>query len=156
MDCSPPSSSVHRILNARILESVAIHFSRESSDTGIQPTSPALADGFFTTSTTCEAQRIVLTLGKCGIVLSACAHKPRKDTGKKRSRKDHFTLFSKKETQKSGFEDFTVDLRLNRCSIFNSDCMCSKVKYSLLKGSLMEKDILIKNSFHFQEIRLSN
>ena len=34
--------------------------------------------------------------------------------------------------------------------------MCSKVKYSLLKDSLMEKDILIKNSFHFQEIRLNN
>ena len=151
MNCSPPSFSVHGILQARILEWVAIHFSRESSDPGIQPISPALADGFFTTSTTCEARRIVLALGKWGIVLSACAHKPRKDTGKKRS-----LLYSKKETQRSGFEDFTVDLRLNRYSIFNSDRMCSKVKYSLLKGSLMEKDILIKNSFHFQEIRLNN
>ena len=83
MNCSPPSFSVHGILQARILEWVAIHFSSESSDPGIQPLSPALADGFFTTSTTCEAQRIVLALGKCGIVLSACACKPRKDTGRK-------------------------------------------------------------------------
>ena len=156
MDCSPPSFSVPGILQARILEWVAIHFSRESSDPGMQPISPALADGFFTSSTTCEAQRIVLTLGKCEIVLSVCAHKPRKDTEKKRSRKDNFTLYSKRVTQRSGFEDFTVDLRLNRYSIFNSDRMFSKVKYGLLKGSLMEKDILIKNSFHFQEIRLNN
>ena len=31
MDCSPPSSSVHGVLQARILEWVAIPFSRESS-----------------------------------------------------------------------------------------------------------------------------
>ena len=31
MDCSPPVSSVHEILQARILESVAIPFSRGSS-----------------------------------------------------------------------------------------------------------------------------
>ena len=32
MDCSPPGSSVHGILQARILEWVAISFSRESSE----------------------------------------------------------------------------------------------------------------------------
>ena len=31
MNCSPPGSSVHRILQARILEWVVISFSRESS-----------------------------------------------------------------------------------------------------------------------------
>ena len=31
MDCSPPGSSVHEILQARILECVAISFSRASS-----------------------------------------------------------------------------------------------------------------------------
>ena len=31
MDCSPPGSSVHRILQARILEWVALPFSRGSS-----------------------------------------------------------------------------------------------------------------------------
>ena len=38
MNCSPPVSSVHKILQARILEWVAIYFSRVSS----QPWSPAL------------------------------------------------------------------------------------------------------------------
>ena len=38
VDCSPPGSSIHGILQARILEWVAISFSRGSS----QPRSPAL------------------------------------------------------------------------------------------------------------------
>ena len=57
MDCGPPGSSVHGILQARILEWVDIYFSRGSSH-GIKPMSPmspALAGGFFTTSTTWEA-----------------------------------------------------------------------------------------------------
>ena len=41
MDCSPPNSSVYRILQARILEWVAISFSRGSSCPGIEPGSPA-------------------------------------------------------------------------------------------------------------------
>ena len=49
MDCSPPGSSVHEILQARILERVAISFSRDSSDPGMEPKSPALAGGCFTT-----------------------------------------------------------------------------------------------------------
>ena len=42
MDCSPPGSSVHGILQTGILEWVAIAFSRGSSDPGIEPRSPAL------------------------------------------------------------------------------------------------------------------
>ena len=42
MDCSLPGSSVHEILQARILEWVAISYSRGSSDPGIKPRSPAL------------------------------------------------------------------------------------------------------------------
>ena len=38
MDCSPPGCSVHGILQARILEWVAISFSRGSSHPGIEPT----------------------------------------------------------------------------------------------------------------------
>ena len=49
MDCSPPDSTVHGILEARILEWVAISCSRGSSDPGTEPRSPALAGGFFTT-----------------------------------------------------------------------------------------------------------
>ena len=51
MDCSPPCSSVHGILQARILQWVAISFSRDCPDPGIEPTSSALAGGFFTTAT---------------------------------------------------------------------------------------------------------
>ena len=54
-DCSPPGSSVHVILQARILGWVAISSSREGRpllpDPGVEPTSlvsPALAGRFFT------------------------------------------------------------------------------------------------------------
>ena len=46
MDCSPPGSSIHGIFQARILEWVAIPFSRRSSHLGIvleSLVSPALA-----------------------------------------------------------------------------------------------------------------
>ena len=42
LDCSPPSSSVHGILQARILEWVAVPFSGDLPNPGIKPTSPAL------------------------------------------------------------------------------------------------------------------
>ena len=42
MDCSLPGSSAHGILQARIPEWVAISFSRDLSDPGIKPRSPAL------------------------------------------------------------------------------------------------------------------
>ena len=42
VDCSPPGSSVHGILQARILEWVSIPFSRDLPDPGIEPGSPPL------------------------------------------------------------------------------------------------------------------
>ena len=42
VDCSLPGSSVHRISHGRILEQVAISFSRDLPDPGIEPGSPAL------------------------------------------------------------------------------------------------------------------
>ena len=48
IDRSPPGSSVHGILQARILEWVAISFSRDLPDPRIKPGSPALAVSFFT------------------------------------------------------------------------------------------------------------
>ena len=42
LDCSPPGSSVHGIFQARILEWIAISFSRALPDPGIEPRSPAL------------------------------------------------------------------------------------------------------------------
>ena len=53
MDCSPPGSSGHAILQARILELFAMPSSR-----GFEPAYlmfPALTGGFFITSTTWEA-----------------------------------------------------------------------------------------------------
>ena len=47
MDCSPPGSSVHRILQAGILERVAIAFSRESSQTGDWTRVSCIAGRFF-------------------------------------------------------------------------------------------------------------
>ena len=58
VDCSPPGSSVHGILQARILEWVAMPSSRRCPNPGIKPASlmsPALADRFFTTSVSQEA-----------------------------------------------------------------------------------------------------
>ena len=49
--CSPPGSSVHGIPQVRILEWVAIPFSRGSSQTWVSYT----AGRYFTTSTTWEA-----------------------------------------------------------------------------------------------------
>ena len=63
VDCSQPGFSVHGILQARILEWGVISYFRGSSwrEERIKPTSlssPALAGGFFTFSTTCKAPRI--------------------------------------------------------------------------------------------------
>ena len=50
-DCHPPGSSVQGVSQARILEWVAISFSRGSSRYGepVSPLLPALVGGFFTT-----------------------------------------------------------------------------------------------------------
>ena len=42
MDCSPPGSSVHGILQARVLGWVAISFSRKYPNPGVEPESPLL------------------------------------------------------------------------------------------------------------------
>ena len=58
IDCSPPGSSVHGVLQARRLERVAMPSSRGSSwprDPTESLRSPALAGRFFTTSATWEA-----------------------------------------------------------------------------------------------------
>ena len=48
MDCSLPGSSVHGILQARILEWVAVPFSRGSSQPRDQMKVSRIASGFFT------------------------------------------------------------------------------------------------------------
>ena len=48
MDCSPPGPSVHGILQARILEWVAISFSRDLPDPEIEPGVFNIAGRLFT------------------------------------------------------------------------------------------------------------
>ena len=57
MGCSLPGSSVHGILQARILEWVRLPFPSPGDipNPGIEPKSPALAGGFFTNCATWEA-----------------------------------------------------------------------------------------------------
>ena len=55
-DCSPPGSSVHGILQARILEWVDIPFSRGSSQPRDQTWVSCIAGRFFTIWATREAQ----------------------------------------------------------------------------------------------------
>ena len=55
MNCSPSGSSVHWILQARILEWVAISFSRGSSRSGDRTQVSSIAGGFFTSWATREA-----------------------------------------------------------------------------------------------------
>ena len=62
MDCSPPDSSVHGISQVKILGGLPFTSPGDLPDPGIEPTSPTLASGFFTTeplgkphsSPTCE------------------------------------------------------------------------------------------------------
>ena len=54
MDCSPPSSSVHGILQARILEWDAISFSKGSFWSGDRTPVSCTADKFFTSWATGE------------------------------------------------------------------------------------------------------
>ena len=69
MDSSPPGSSVHGILQARILGWVAMPSCRGSSQprdwTQVFYTSPALAGGFFTTSATMKISFIENCLPEC-------------------------------------------------------------------------------------------
>ena len=60
MGCSPPGSSVHGILQARMLEWVAMPSSRGFSPPRDRThiSSPALGGGFFTTSTIWEAPHL--------------------------------------------------------------------------------------------------
>jgi len=55
MDCSPPGSTVHKILQERIVECIAIPCSRRSSQPRDRTQVSCIAGGFFTVWTTREA-----------------------------------------------------------------------------------------------------
>ena len=60
MDCCPPGSSFHGIFQARILEWVAISFSRGSSGPRNRAWVSCIAGGFFTYWARREALRVIL------------------------------------------------------------------------------------------------
>ena len=67
VDCSLPGSSVHGILQARILEWVSMPFSRPFFRTRDEPVffmSPALTGGFFTISATWDTDTQILVCMK--------------------------------------------------------------------------------------------
>ena len=66
MDCNPPGSSVHGISQARILEGVAIPYSRGSSWIRDQTGAPSikLAGGFLTTELPGKSLQWVLAAGE--------------------------------------------------------------------------------------------
>ena len=68
MDWSPPGSSVHGILQARILTGWQFPSPGHLSDPGIEPRSPALAGRFFTVGAPRETQGNVLSV-ICTVVL---------------------------------------------------------------------------------------
>ena len=69
MDYSPQGSSVHGISQATTLEWVAISSSGDLLDSGIEPVSPALAGGFFTTEPPGKPLSVVLSHPFCDTVL---------------------------------------------------------------------------------------
>ena len=64
MDYSLTGSSVHGILQVRILMYVAISFSRDLSNPGIKSTSPALAGGIFTSELPGKPSILIITFLK--------------------------------------------------------------------------------------------
>ena len=60
MDCSPPSSSVHGIFQQGYWSGLLFPPPGDLPDPGIEPVSPALVSGFFTTRTSWEAAPVVL------------------------------------------------------------------------------------------------
>ena len=72
MDCSPPGSSVHRILQARTLEWVAIPFSRGSSRPRDWTWVSCIAGRFFTVWVTREALVVFLQWLRRALHIKLC------------------------------------------------------------------------------------
>ena len=70
MDCGPPGSSVHGVLQARLLEWLPCPPPGDLPDPGIESMSPALVGGFFTTEPLgkSEHQKITVNERKVGIL----------------------------------------------------------------------------------------
>ena len=64
MDCSPPGSSVHGILQTRMLEWVAISFPRGLPNPGIEPRSPELQADSLLSESPRKPSRLVESISK--------------------------------------------------------------------------------------------
>ena len=149
MDCSLPGSSVLGILQVRILEWVAISFSRESSWPRNQTKFSCIAGRFFTIWATREAlakvnfeffpRQAFLTgssvhgilqariLEWVAISFSRWSSRPRDRTQISRIAGRFFTIWA---TRKAHF---------NKLAVFN--CICKKNRFCSFKGK--------QNKFHF-------
>ena len=101
MDYSPPGSSVHGILQARIQGWLPCPPPGDLPDPGIEPASlmsPALAGGFFTTGTTWEALVVCVSAPVSSMLMSSTCvlHVPNSILEMKRERlRERFSNFSK-------------------------------------------------------------
>ena len=69
VDCSPPGSSIHGILYTRILEWIAIPFSRESTQLRDQTWVSCIPGRFFIAWANREAQQLIFNIQKWFYVL---------------------------------------------------------------------------------------
>ena len=79
MDCSPPGSSVHAILQARILECVAISFSRDLPNPGMEHWSPTLQAGSLLSEppakpTVKAKEKLILEAHRGSAQITTCTH----------------------------------------------------------------------------------
>ena len=98
LDCSPPSSSVHGIFQARILEWIAISSSKGSSQPRDQTCVSCITGGFFTCWAIRKAQnkiivwllRITISIGAVNMIF----HLKRRKHGKKKGSTDQVFMIS--------------------------------------------------------------
>ena len=94
MDCSPPGSSVHGILQARTLDQAAISSSRGSSQSRDQPRSPAVHEKLkwlFPTHQRCLCPDAMGTTYKkrgSGVVFNEPARREERVPGSKKEKRD--------------------------------------------------------------------
>ena len=100
VDCSPPGSSVHGVLQARILEWVAIPFSRGSSQPRDQTLVSCTADRFFTMGAIRKAHKISTQMGGVGMGKGQQSHREQNEPGLVGGRREEGTLSHKASSQK--------------------------------------------------------
>ena len=120
VDCSPPGSSIHGILQTRIMEWVAIAFSRGSSRPRDRTQVSCIAGGFFTSWATREA---------------STAHDQEKNQPRRKTGKNLNGHFSKEGTQVS-------TKHMKRCSgplLQKCQSNCNQLSLTPLRRAILQK-----------------